>query len=77
MSLQFIWQGCDSILAAPVALDLIRLTALARSRGESGALHQLALFFKSPHGCREHDLHRQFDALTAYLEAVRSSPDSS
>src|SRR2546422_6831834 len=23
---QFIWQGCDSILAAPLVLDLVRLT---------------------------------------------------
>ncbi|MEW6027779.1 MAG: inositol-3-phosphate synthase, partial [Planctomycetota bacterium] len=28
MSLQFTWQGCDSILAAPLVLDLIRLVDL-------------------------------------------------
>jgi len=29
MTLQFIWQGCDSLLAAPLVLDLIRFTAPA------------------------------------------------
>ena len=37
MTMQFIWQGCDSVLAAPLVLDLVRLTELARRRGEIGA----------------------------------------
>lgn len=48
MSLQFTWQGCDSILAAPLVLDLVRLTTAARRRGCVGALDFLASFFKSP-----------------------------
>ena len=31
MTLQFIWQGCDSLLAAPLVLDLVRFTELARA----------------------------------------------
>ena len=38
MTLQFIWQGCDSLLAAPLVLDLIRFTELARRRGETGLM---------------------------------------
>ena len=36
MKLQFTWEGCDSTLAAPLLLDLIRLMALALERGERG-----------------------------------------
>jgi Myo-inositol-1-phosphate synthase len=36
MSFQFIWHGCDSILAAPLVLDLVRLTEFARREGEAG-----------------------------------------
>ena len=50
MILQFIWQGCDSLLAAPLVLDLARLALFAQRRGESGVLTYLACFFKSPHG---------------------------
>lgn len=50
MTLQFTWQGCDSLLAAPLVLDLARLTAAARQRGETGVLSFLSSFFKSPQG---------------------------
>jgi myo-inositol-1-phosphate synthase len=50
MTLQFTWQGCDSLLAAPLVIDLARFTALARQRGETGPLSFLASFFKSPLG---------------------------
>jgi myo-inositol-1-phosphate synthase len=66
MTMQITWQGCDSILAAPLVLDLIRLTDLAARTGESGPLRHLAPFFKNPLGVDEMDFHRQFDALVAY-----------
>ncbi len=72
MSLQFTWQGCDAILAAPLVLDLVRFADLAASRGESGALPHLACFFKRPFGVGEHDLHHQWHMLCAYLDRVRS-----
>jgi myo-inositol-1-phosphate synthase len=71
MALQFIWQGCDSILAAPLVLDLVRLLDLAARRGESGPARHLACFFKRPVGDGEHDLHEQWQRLTAYAEAAR------
>ena len=40
MKLQFTWEGCDSALAAPLLLDLIRLLALALERGERGVAHR-------------------------------------
>ncbi|QDV75973.1 inositol-3-phosphate synthase [Botrimarina mediterranea] len=50
MTLQFTWQGCDSALAAPLVIDLVRLMDLALRRQEKGAIGALAAFFKSPLG---------------------------
>ena len=72
MALQFIWQGCDAILAAPLVLDLVRFADLAARRGEHGPMPHLASFFKQPFGVDEHDLHRQAEMLRAYLDRVRA-----
>ncbi len=77
MSLQFIWQGIDSILAAPVLLDLVRFAELARRRGESGSMTHLASYFKSPLDTPEHDLHYQFHALIDYVRACRDEARTS
>lgn len=69
MTLQFTWQGCDSVLAAPLLIDLARLTLLAQRRKESGSLCYLASFFKSPLGVNEHDLSRQFDMLANHFRS--------
>jgi myo-inositol-1-phosphate synthase len=66
MILQFLWQGCDSILAAPLLLDILRLTDLAQRRGEIGVLSHLACFFKSPMGSDEHDFFKQMRMLEQY-----------
>jgi len=66
MTLQFTWQGCDSILAAPLLLDLARFTALARERGETGMMTFLASFFKSPYGVVEHSFERQYQMLESW-----------
>jgi myo-inositol-1-phosphate synthase len=50
MILQFLWQGCDSLLAAPLVLDLIRFTDRAHRAGQGGVMRHLASFFKSPMG---------------------------
>jgi len=63
MTLQLIWQGCDSVLAAPLVLDLVRFTELAWRRGHVGPMTFLASFFKSPHGVTEHRFDRQFQML--------------
>jgi myo-inositol-1-phosphate synthase len=72
MSLQFTWQGCDSILAAPLVLDLARLALLAQRRGETGVLRHLACFFKSPMGVDEHDFFKQFALLEEYVHTGES-----
>jgi myo-inositol-1-phosphate synthase len=63
MVLQFTWQGCDSLLAAPLVLDLVRFIELAARHGETGVLSHLSSFFKRPIGTDEHDFSRQFEAL--------------
>ncbi len=68
MVMQFIWQGCDSILAAPLVLDLIRLAVLAQDRGERGIMRHTACFFKSPLGIEEQDMFKQFQMLVSYLK---------
>jgi myo-inositol-1-phosphate synthase len=72
MAMQFIWQGCDAILAAPLVLDLVRFADLAAARGESGPMPHLACFFKQPFQVAEHDLHRQWHMLGEYLDRVRA-----
>ncbi len=69
MTLQFTWQGCDSLLAAPLVLDLARLVAAARQRGETGALTFLSSFFKSPLGDAPAAFADQFRALQAWCAA--------
>jgi myo-inositol-1-phosphate synthase len=66
MTLQFTWQGADSLLAAPLVLDLARLALLAQRRGEGGVMAHLACFFKSPAGVAEHDFGKQFALLEGY-----------
>jgi myo-inositol-1-phosphate synthase len=70
MTLQFTWQGCDSLLAAPLVVDVARLALLAQRRGEAGPLPHLACFFKSPHGTSEHDFGRQWGLLEEYAGAA-------
>jgi myo-inositol-1-phosphate synthase len=71
MQMHFLWQGCDSALAAPLVLDLARLADLAHRRGESGSLPQLACFFKTPLGVAEQDFAKQMDLLSRYAAQVR------
>lgn len=68
MTMQFTWQGCDSILAAPLVLDLFRFVDLASRRGETGILTTMASFFKSPLGTDENDFSAQFQTLLDWAQ---------
>jgi myo-inositol-1-phosphate synthase len=72
MAMQFTWQGNDSALAAPLVLDLARLAAFAKSRGESGLMPHLAGYFKNPAGVDEHSFVKQIELLEAYVARHRS-----
>jgi myo-inositol-1-phosphate synthase len=68
MIFQFLWQGCDSLLAAPLVLDLVRFTERAWRAGETGALTWLGSFFKSPLGVEDHSFVPQYQQLEAWAE---------
>ncbi len=73
----------DSILAAPVALDLALLGDLAHRMGESGVMDWLSFYFKSPQVTEGeqpiHDLFMQRDLLFSklrswYLASTEAEP---
>ncbi|MBI1827756.1 MAG: inositol-3-phosphate synthase [Planctomycetes bacterium] len=68
MSMQFTWQGCDSLLAAPLVIDLTRLAAREMERGGGGPMRHLGFFFKDPLDVKEQNLFRQWQGL---LESIR------
>lgn len=70
MTMQFTWQGCDSLLAAPLVLDLARLTLVARQRGELGPLTCLSSFFKSPIAQEKQGFSDQLQLLQQWLHAT-------
>jgi myo-inositol-1-phosphate synthase len=59
-----------SLLAAPLVIDLIRLTEREARRGESGVMSHLASFFKSPMGNDEPAFAYQFQQLMQWVERV-------
>jgi myo-inositol-1-phosphate synthase len=74
MRLDFTWHGCDSALAAPLVLDLARLTAAAHEHGRSGPLTELAFFFKDPLEPAPHALADQWRSLCDFAEGLRTGP---
>lgn len=70
MMMQFTWQGCDSLLAAPLVIDLVRLTERAHRAGDRGLLSFLASFFKSPLYDTEHNFVKQFRKLEDWVEKL-------
>ena len=71
MTLQFTWQGCDSLLAAPLAIDLVRLVDFEKRRGGKGLMRHLASFFKGPEGVEENDFFKQFAMLEEYVAKAK------
>jgi myo-inositol-1-phosphate synthase len=63
----------DSILAAPLAIEIARLLDLSKRRDESGVQEQLSVFFKLPmtkskNTTPEHALHRQEEMLLSWMK---------
>ncbi|MEV0524236.1 inositol-3-phosphate synthase [Streptomyces sp. NPDC050439] len=72
MVLQTTWQGCDSALAAPLILDLARLTARAHEAGLSGPLGELGFYFKDPDDGSSSALAEQYEALVGFASRLRA-----
>ncbi len=68
----------DSILAAPLVIEIARLLEFAQKRGEAGVLDALSVFFKLPQVADEanekpeHSLYAQETMLTNWLEKHRA-----
>jgi myo-inositol-1-phosphate synthase len=75
MKINFLCQ--DSILAAPLVIDLIRLLDVAKRSGERGIQRQLSLFFKSPYATTGetpiHDLFKQEKLLLDWVAAHKGT----
>jgi myo-inositol-1-phosphate synthase len=66
----------DSILAAPLAIEIARCLDFARRRGEGGVLEEISIFFKMPmtknkEQKAENALHRQEAMLVDWLKSER------
>lgn len=75
MRMEFTWHGCDSALAAPLVLDLARLTAAAHAAGHVGPLVDLGFFFKDPLGAPTHSLAEQWARLTDFTQRLHAGLD--
>ena len=65
----------DSVLAAPLVIELVRLLDCAKRYGFGGVQEQLGLFFKAPmmtnaSAIPEHALHVQEARLNAWLQSI-------
>lgn len=70
LTLQTTWTAYDSMLAAPMVLDLARLMALADAAGETGPVAALGFFFKDPWGSADHSFARQTENLLQWAHAA-------
>jgi myo-inositol-1-phosphate synthase len=65
----------DSILAAPLAIEIARCLDLAKRRGQAGVLEEISVFFKmpmtrQPGATPENALHKQEDVVLRWLAAA-------
>jgi myo-inositol-1-phosphate synthase len=77
MSMKINWIGSDSVLAAPLLLDLARLVEYAGQRGEKGFLPHLGMFFKFPYSQSSdvnHDFFVQYSCFHQYVKLCLQEP---
>ncbi|MCC3281958.1 inositol-3-phosphate synthase [Arthrobacter caoxuetaonis] len=72
LTIQTTWTAYDSMLAAPMILDLARLMALADAAGETGHVGALGFFFKDPWGSAEHSFAQQVNNLVHWAQEASS-----
>lgn len=68
ITLQTTWTAYDSMLAAPLVIDLARLLSLAGAAGIRGVVPALGGFFKDPWGSEVHAFADQAAALRAWVD---------
>lgn len=67
MQLKLNFLCADSILAAPLAIEIARVLDLAKQRGESGVQDQLGVFFKAPYRRGNEPVQHEFALQQAQL----------
>ncbi len=72
MSLRLNLQGRDSILAAPMVLDLSRWAAAAKTAGLAGLIPELAFYFKKTFGDAPVSFEGQLAALEKFENGLNS-----
>jgi myo-inositol-1-phosphate synthase len=72
-TLQTTWSAYDSMLAAPMVLDLARLLALADATGHAGPVAELGFFFKDPWGSEAHAFAEQARTLVDWAAAASAT----
>jgi len=70
ITLQTTWSAHDSMLAAPMVLDLARLLALAHAAGVAGVVPELGFFFKDPWGSDRHAAADQARDLARWAQGL-------
>ncbi len=75
MSMQFVWQGSDSLLAAPLVIDLARFAEYEFRAGRAGPMRHLACFFKDPIDVAERDLFTQWQQLVGHFSGPRPTSE--
>ena len=64
------WCAPDSVLAAPLVIDVSRLLWLSRRRGLGGIQRQLSPFFKSPIGVKRTSIISEINAMESFYGAT-------
>lgn len=70
MKLKMNWEGEDSILSAPLLLDIIRLIAFGAKKDLKGFQKQLGLFYKHPFGCEGMSLETMYNSLIQFYKGL-------
>jgi len=74
MKINFLCQ--DSILAAPLVIDLVRILDVAKRKGERGIQRQLSLYFKSPYTSPDEQAeHNLFDQEAMLFDWAKKHAD--
>ena len=68
MQMKIDWIGEDSILAAPLVVDLARLIDYTQEKGNYGVAKHLSSFFKDPIDNNDHNFFNQINLLLDYIK---------
>lgn len=68
MNMKINWLGKDSILAAPIVFDIIKLMEFAQRKGTGGLQEHMSVFFKNPIGNESKSFLKNYEKLLNYVK---------